>query len=432
MNPKTRYIFIFIVILYIAPIQPGTAYAQNVRKFDPPVVKIELSSQEPLPPGVAAETAFGGGAGGATWQDVVSPQNAGPYWYHLPERITYPSSAIPGAMGLLACGYSSTERPRGIFTSPDSHTEEASGQLWDSNALGSTFASRCWWYELEENSGMELGQYSLVLDHPEGTLNYTWEFDYPDCAVERAFHTSSAGEMFAGEEKTLLMGFPANKTLSVRFYSTLTPDSSTIRYLASRDVQTDGNGAVVLDISVPRSAAFWGEDIDVGVDGYDKRYIDPFEARFSPYGQHANCSGKAPSAQRPSSPNEAHRYSSIWANLNFKDMTAPGIQTYETTVDPWQPSSFSFTWCADNKERLQKILAPLTVSFWINDTEIKDTSILSFNDRSCHKWATTLMGWQYKTTVILEIRYSLSEAIFDGSTTYQAGNYTQRIVVKLD
>jgi SH3-like domain-containing protein len=139
----------------------------------------------------------------------------------------------------------------------------------------------------------------------------------------------------------------------------------------------------------------------------------------------------AVTTSRPANLNAFNRYRSVWANLKYLDLTTPGTQTYETTVDATIPLSFSFNWCADTPVRLRKILAPLKLSLFLNGKEIDQTSLLIIDQQACRKWATIINGFQSGDTHILEVYYTLSEVIFDGTTSFEAGDYVQRIIVNV-
>jgi hypothetical protein len=75
------------------------------------------------------------------------------------------------------------------------------------------------------------------------------------------------------------------------------------------------------------------------------------------------------------------------------------------------------------------MLPAMKVDLVIDDKEIDPSSILVYDENNCRRWATLLSGWRPKTKVVLEVRYTLSAQVFDGTNTFEAGIYTHRLNV---
>ncbi len=127
---------------------------------------------------------------------------------------------------------------------------------------------------------------------------------------------------------------------------------------------------------------------------------------------------------------------SIWSRLNYQDLMKPGRQDYELSVNPDEPLRWRFSWCGVDAQTLKNITKPLTVEFRVNGVTLLSQQIGLLNETSpngnkCQRWTTFIPEWPVNTQVILEIFYSLSESIFDGATTYPAGDYYQVITVNV-
>ncbi len=123
---------------------------------------------------------------------------------------------------------------------------------------------------------------------------------------------------------------------------------------------------------------------------------------------------------------------SIWKRTSFRDLTAPGIQTYDVNVYSTDKLRWAFEWCATDSARLQEILRPLSVDLLIDNIVVSETAIVEDDKTSssgwkCHYWTVALTDWRRGSTVKLAISYSLTESINDGKETYPAGEYHQII-----
>ena len=127
---------------------------------------------------------------------------------------------------------------------------------------------------------------------------------------------------------------------------------------------------------------------------------------------------------------------SLWNLTTFRDLYAPGVQTYNVSITPNQDWRWSFAWCAINSTTLGEILQPLTVTLLVDEHVLSNSDILqhqavSNNGDQCFYWSTVLTNWQLGTIVKLEIRYSLTSEIDDGRQNYAAGQYQQVMFVNV-
>lgn len=128
--------------------------------------------------------------------------------------------------------------------------------------------------------------------------------------------------------------------------------------------------------------------------------------------------------------------SSLWSLTSFRDLATPGIQTYNVSVTSRQDWRWTFAWCAIDSSTLREILQPLTVTMLIDDMALSTAAILqhqglSNNRDQCYYWSTALTDWQPGAVVKLEMRYSLTTAIYDGRQSYPAGEYEQVMFVNV-
>ncbi len=130
------------------------------------------------------------------------------------------------------------------------------------------------------------------------------------------------------------------------------------------------------------------------------------------------------------------KYESIW-NLTegFKDLPAPGVNTYAATVNRKNVWGWNFYLCAADTSWLDRLLARVTVAFLINYQPVSDKAILVFqsnyNSWACQGWTTSLSQWenaQYELSIV----YEFTENTSDGETSYAAGKYWQIILLKVE
>jgi len=186
--------------------------------------------------------------------------------------------------------------------------------------------------------------------------------------------------------------------------------------------QAGNSGAVWYQLS----SGFWVREDVVDLRG-DCANIPFFNAQSSS----AESSFVAASVRvnRPDSYDAARQVASIWTLNEFRDMTAPGTQTYELHVLPGSSYRLSFTWCADSAARLREILGPLTVRFYVSGVELVASQILQTDRTNCRIWDSVLSGWQSGETIFVDLQYTLASPIFDGTATYQAGSYRHEITI---
>ncbi|MFN2298739.1 MAG: hypothetical protein ACK2UB_07815, partial [Anaerolineales bacterium] len=103
------------------------------------------------------------------------------------------------------------------------------------------------------------------------------------------------------------------------------------------------------------------------------------------------------------------------------------------TLPAYSEWRWDFSWCAKTESGLADILEPFEIAFSIGGEEIGEDIFRIYDTAKggsyCRTWATLLSGWQPGDETYLEIHYTLSEAINDGTREYPAGEYSQVIHV---
>jgi WD40 repeat protein len=126
---------------------------------------------------------------------------------------------------------------------------------------------------------------------------------------------------------------------------------------------------------------------------------------------------------------EKTRGTSLWSKAAFRDLPEPGIQEYSVDIPAYSSWRWDFSWCAKSQVGLEAILGPLELEFRIGGEKIGEDIFRIYDSpkggRFCRTWATMLSGWQPGDVTDLEIRYTLREAINDGTQGYPAGEYRQ-------
>lgn len=157
--------FVLCSVLVFTLSAAGGAYAQG-RTVNPPIVRIELSGQEPLA-AEAAQITFITRYGAAATQPAPVATSSAVRW-----AISPPNPDYPGPETLFrACGYA--RPPLGALTTPSGARP----------VPASDGDSACWNYRIEWVYGMPLGAFTFTLTGPEGALTHTWEIVYPSRPV---------------------------------------------------------------------------------------------------------------------------------------------------------------------------------------------------------------------------------------------------------
>jgi len=236
-SAKFRLLVIISAIAFVFPTK--VTQQKSPRTASPPIVNIELSGIEPAPLGVPAQLEYAGGAGGGVGEPVrytgPGTKTIKPYWAHLPSALTYPTSDDY----LIACGYVSPEPPTSTLIYPSGRKDTLQGALDGVN---------CWSFTISRAYGMELGLYTLQLDHIDGQLIYTWGIDYPYLPVN-VDESDIPKSRLAGY---WLMGYSPNELITLHFYDT-SPNSV---FIASRSVQVNSEGVAILSIGFSHSSEF--------------------------------------------------------------------------------------------------------------------------------------------------------------------------------
>ncbi len=239
-----RRIILLVILLVLAA--PAAAQSGQ-RTASPPIVTVELSGIEPRPPDYPTELFYGGlgGGGGAP----IIPN--GVYWQGTPGAFTGASDSY-----FSACGYTDmTQAPVATLTLPDGSTQTIT-------ATDSDASSHCYSYRIPWSYGMQLGLYTLQLDHPDGQLTHTWGIDYPFCRTS-----------ILNDNLQWLMGFAPGEQLTVVFFASINSDQPV--FAATRSVQADDQGTLALDIKVARGAPFTREDLVIAVIGPQREIYYP-------------------------------------------------------------------------------------------------------------------------------------------------------------
>ncbi len=253
----------FTVMLIVIAGSFRTGFAQTLKTASPPILIVELNSEEPPPPDALTALQLDYAVGGLGSGDEAPTI---PYWFIVPHKRDQGGT-------LLACGYRSSQPPVSMLTYPSGHHESMEGrEISDQERYGlvnysnmqMSAVGHCWIYVLSWFYGIERGVYTFSLSHSEGDLTYTWQVDYSLCPGHVTLDLSGKPTSVTYPLFEFLMGFSPDETLVVRFFrriSTSPMGPFPYRLIATRKVKADADGALVLDVKVGRSAPFVAEDI---------------------------------------------------------------------------------------------------------------------------------------------------------------------------
>ena len=151
-------------------------------------------------------------------------------------------------------------------------------------------STHCVEYVILWQYGIELGIYTLTLDHPDGQVTHSWGMDYPFCQTAANINNVQ-----------WLMGYAPNEQLTLAFFASM--NSATPAFVAVRNVRADGEGALNFDIQVARSAPFTTDQLSFAVIGPQR------ELYYPPHGIIDTSSFDALGFVRPEQPIPPARYS---------------------------------------------------------------------------------------------------------------------------
>ncbi len=134
-------------------------------------------------------------------------------------------------------------------------------------------------------------------------------------------------------------------------------------------------------------------------------------------------------AAKPRNAADANKAGSVWKGVNFKLLTTPHEENYDTTVQPGNKLRFAFNWCSDGTRTINAISRPLIVGLFVDSDQIPDDKILIFDQDNCRKWTTLLSGWKAGDLHILRIKVKVREEIPFRKGTVDEGNYVHRLNV---
>ena len=108
--------------------------------------------------------------------------------------------------------------------------------------------------------------------------------------------------------------------------------------------------------------------------------------------------------------------------------TSPGRYLFRAKgVNAQISYAWGAIWCGKNKAILTQILQPLSMNLLVNNRALSKDEVVEFysaqGDWICYHWGTKLSHWYPGTTTVLELRYSLSEDVFDGENVTHKGDY---------
>jgi hypothetical protein len=179
----------------------------------------------------------------------------------VPPTFVYPSYTTAR---FEACEYTENESPTATITMPSGRS-----QVIDNG----TYAG-CWHYNFMGNYGMELETYSLIFDHPQRQLTYSWDVNYPNYRVETGMLGPNQDSIWY-----VLMGFEPYENVTIDFYGS-EDFSEIVRYIATRTVEMDKDGVLIIQLEMARSSPFG--NILLMFEDYNKQETEDFDFILEP------------------------------------------------------------------------------------------------------------------------------------------------------
>jgi hypothetical protein len=129
---------------------------------------------------------------------------------------------------------------------------------------------------------------------------------------------------------------------------------------------------------------------------------------------------------------------SLWDsnNLNVRDMTSPGVDSYSGEAQYGQEYLFPVYWCATSSDLLASNMDNITTVFTVNGETVPEKYVFRYNYDTntgwkCNYHAIVLGGWSVNAQYTLEITRTLLIDLSDGQTSYSSGEYVYRLKVKV-
>jgi hypothetical protein len=136
----------------------------------------------------------------------------------------------------------------------------------------------------------------------------------------------------------------------------------------------------------------------------------------------------------PSSDEELESVESIWSRVHYRELTAPGAESYATSIAADSMWQWDWWFCAA-KGNFLSFINSIEIRFLLDGEPLREKEQLRVLDGSsqsgwlCRQWATVLSRWPRNRAVNLEIRWTNLTEVDDGLTDYPPGEYSQLIVV---
>ena len=127
---------------------------------------------------------------------------------------------------------------------------------------------------------------------------------------------------------------------------------------------------------------------------------------------------------------------SVWIALGIdaKDMQTPGLEMYSGIIQKDKEYLFPIYWCAKTADVFHANMQAVFTELVVNDEIIPEKYIFNYNYNDDSGWfcnyrSVMLSGWQPNIEYVLEMRRVISQALSDGETNYEPGNYIYQLKI---
>ena len=129
---------------------------------------------------------------------------------------------------------------------------------------------------------------------------------------------------------------------------------------------------------------------------------------------------------------------SIWdANLlDVADMREPGVDTYSGEAQYGQEYLLPVFWCTSTPDLLAQNIDYIDTVFLVNGEVVPEKYVFNFNYDTntgwiCNYHAIIIGSWDRYAEYTLDIKRTLLKDLSDGHSSYPAGEYIYRMIVKV-
>lgn len=260
--------------------------------------------------------------------------------------------------------------------------------------------------------GTKTGEYTLNVNSDNWSMNRKFIINSPEGPRFYSFKTPER------ESKYFLYNFEPNELVTLLIYS-LNDKGEALELFDWRQFKANENGELVFDILF--ETHYRWSPIIIGEKSGEVHL-------FPDYEEHNVLIPDSGLEVFLPTYEELKSMRMVLSSAGFRDIKSPEIIYYDLVVSSDEKISWTFMWCAQNREILEENLEHMAIDFLINEELINNNYIknrFSTNNsgQTCQPYNIFLRGWEKEKEYSLELKYVIDQDVFDGTNIYKAGTY---------